>query len=501
MLTPRPLPPAEIRRRLPPRALAAWVWAAFRDRLPRLPTSPGPVTRSRRQADLTRALRKAGFREHDQRLAALIATDPDSLEPEAGPDVRLLAALVAQDEGRADRWLRYAAADLRRLAPRLEPHPRDHAYLHGLQALALGGLLFDDPAALAWRKTALPRYWEELQHQVLDDGVIRHRSPALLGAALRDALAAHALWRAAGFVAPNDVHRRLRRMARAFGRLSRPGLGTHRFGDALPLDGPTAMGIQELARGVLGEDVSPPAGAWALPAGGYFGFSDGSDIVRLAVTAGRMAAADLPSGEHADALSFELDLQGRALVVDPGGAGPAGIPPALRTWSRGTVAHNTVAVDGGDQMPILSGGWTGESAELTDVEARPADGAFELSATVHHVGGIVHRRGLRCGADGLEVRDRVEGAPGRRVASLVHFAPDVRLQAVGRVLEARIGAITLELVPIGANRLDIVIAERRRPCQGWTVDPALGAVPSPVVVVEQPDYDGREIGYTLRWRG
>jgi hypothetical protein len=413
--------------------------------------------------------------------------------------VRLLAALVGQDEARAELWLRRAYADLRALAPRLEPHPRDRTYLDGLHALALGGLLFDDPAALAWRKAALPRYWDELQHQVLDDGTLRERSPGLLGPALRDALLAHALWRAAGFVAPNDVHRRLRRMARAFGRLSRPGIGTHRFGDAAPLDAQASAGILELARNALGEEVLPPAGPWALPAGGYYGFSTAGGDVRLAVTTGRMDLADLPAGEHADALSFELDLGGKPLIVDAGSAGAVEVGPALRAWARGSWAHNTVVVDGADQMRILAGGWTADAAEVTDVDARPGERSFELTASVHHAGGPVHRRRVACGPDGLEVRDRVEGAAGRRVATLVHFAPEVRLQSVARALEARIGGVVLELSPVGATRLDVVIAERRRPCQGWVLDPARGATPAPVVIVEQTDYDGREIGYTLRW--
>ena len=500
MPTPRPLPPAEVRRRLPHRARAAWIWAALRDRLPQLPLAPRPVTRSRRLADLTRALRKAGLREHDPKVAALLASDPATSPRDVDPGTRLLAALVAQDEGRADQWFREAQAELRRLAPRLEPHPRDHAFLRGLHGLALGGLLFDDPVALAWRKSALPRYWDELLHQVLEDGTLRERSPALLGATLRDALAAHALWRAAGFVAPNEVHRRLRRMARAVGRLARPDLGTWRFGDVAALDGTTAGATLELARLGLGEDVVPPAGPWALPSAGFYGFTSPQGEVRLAVTTGRMDLADLPVVEHADALSFELDLGGRALVVDAGSAGEAEVAPSLRTWARGTWAHNTAVVDGADQMRILPGGWTGDTAEVTDVEARPAEGAFELTASVHHVNGPVHRRRLACGTAGLEVVDRVEGAAGRRVATLVHFAPEVRLQAVARSLEARLGSRVLELTPIGATRLDVVIAERRRPCQGWILDPVRAAVPAPVVILEQPDYDGREIGYTLRWQ-
>ncbi|MGH7586954.1 MAG: heparinase II/III domain-containing protein [Gemmatimonadales bacterium] len=496
MLQRRPIPPAEIRRRLPRKELAAWLWAALRDRLPSLPASTRPVARSRRAGDLARALRKAGLREFDLRIAALAEREGEG-DLAAGPDLLVLAALSAPDDPRADAWLRRAHAALRDSVRRLEPHPRDWRFLAGLHALGLGGLAYDDADALAWRRTLLPKYWAELQAQVLDDGVPEDRSPGVLAAVLRDALAAHALWRAAGFTAPHEVNRLLRRMARAFARLSRPGLGSHRFGEGALVSGDAREGILQLAKSVLGEEAAEPSGPWALPASGYFGYALPELGVRLAVTAGRCRSGDLPACEHADAFSFELDVGGRAIVADPGPSTPA--TGSIRGWARTTPAHSTVTVDGTDQIELVGAVWSGERGQVVAAEARPDHQSFEFSGSIRHWGGPVHHRVLRCAGDALEIRDRVEGADGRTVRSVLHFAPEVRLQAVGRALEARAGSLALEITPFGATRLDVVIAERRQPCQGWYLDPARGAVPAPAVLFEQREYDGRELGCVLRW--
>ena len=496
MPSPRPFPPPAVRRRLPRSVVMAWVWAALRDRLPSLPVTARPVSRSRRAGDLSRALRKAGLRESDTRIARLLDGEGEG-DPELGADIQVLAALAALDDPRADAWLRRAHAQLRGSVRRLEPHPRDWRYLAGLHALGLGGLAYDDADALAWRRTVLPKYWAEFQAQVLDDGVHEDRSPGVLATTLRDALAAHALWRAAGFTAPHDVTRLLRRMARAFARLSRPGLGTHRFGEGALVSGDDRAGILQLAKAVLGEEAAEPTGPWALPASGYYGFAVPEQGVRLAVTAGRCRTGDLPAGEHADAFSFELDVAGRAIIADPGPSAPANA--SVRGWARTTPAHSTVTIDGEDQIELIAGAWSGQRGEVSAAEARTDEQRFEFVGTVRHWGGPVHHRVLRCAGDALEVRDRVEGADGRTVRSILHFAPEVRLQAVGRALEARAGPLALEVTPFGATRLDVVIAERRQPCQGWHID-VHGAVPSPAVLFEQREYDGRELGCVLRWR-
>ena len=69
----------------------------------------------------------------------------------------------------------------------------------------------------------------------------------------------------------------------------------------------------------------------------------------LAFDCGQPSPPYLPAHAHADALSFQLWVDGSPVVVDPGTFTYE--PGAQRDWFRGTRAHSTVAVDG-DQFEL-----------------------------------------------------------------------------------------------------------------------------------------------------
>ena len=58
---------------------------------------------------------------------------------------------------------------------------------------------------------------------------------------------------------------------------------------------------------------------------------------------------------HYDLLSIEAMAGGRPLIVDPGRCTYSEHPPNLRHWFKGTAAHNTVMVDGLEQIPYRRG--------------------------------------------------------------------------------------------------------------------------------------------------
>ncbi|HEX8722079.1 MAG TPA: alginate lyase family protein [Pyrinomonadaceae bacterium] len=71
---------------------------------------------------------------------------------------------------------------------------------------------------------------------------------------------------------------------------------------------------------------------------------------------------------HYDALSFEAYARGRALVVDPGRYTYSEHGENWRRWFKGTAAHNTVCVDGLDQMPYRGGKPKGPTAQCRLLE-------------------------------------------------------------------------------------------------------------------------------------
>ncbi|HEV8260073.1 MAG TPA: heparinase II/III-family protein, partial [Burkholderiales bacterium] len=89
----------------------------------------------------------------------------------------------------------------------------------------------------------------------------------------------------------------------------------------------------------------------AFPAGGYYILGcdfETENEIRLIVDAGPLGYQTIAAHGHADALAFTLSVSGLAFLIDPGTFAYHTEAP-WRRYFRGTVAHNTVCVDGQDQ--------------------------------------------------------------------------------------------------------------------------------------------------------
>jgi hypothetical protein len=106
------------------------------------------------------------------------------------------------------------------------------------------------------------------------------------------------------------------------------------------------------ARGLRDYDAlaahTPVAESRAFPDGGYYVMRDGwtSDANYMLLDAGPHGATALNYGHaHADALAFEVSARGRRLLVDPG-TYTYTASKEMRDWFRGSIAHNSLTVDG-----------------------------------------------------------------------------------------------------------------------------------------------------------
>jgi hypothetical protein len=133
------------------------------------------------------------------------------------------------------------------------------------------------------------------------------------------------------------------------------------YGDVLALAG-DLLGREDLqwvAR--AGAAGAPPARRHvSFPEGGYHVQRSGWGDRGRAYEDERFLIFDCgPLGDgghgHYDVLSVEIAAGGRALVVDPGRYTYDEQVPNLRHWFKGTAAHNTVVVDGCDQVPYRRG--------------------------------------------------------------------------------------------------------------------------------------------------
>lgn len=145
------------------------------------------------------------------------------------------------------------------------------------------------------------------------------------------------------------------RDARAQGYLA--PLGAALFGDAELADGDFPdeaawlMGMAGLER-FRSLPRARPAESVSFPEGGFHVLRGVGAVVT--VSAGAQGQRGVGGHSHNDKLSFELHLDGRPVIVDPG-TGTYTREPSVRNAFRSTAAHNTLQVDGLEQAPLEPG--------------------------------------------------------------------------------------------------------------------------------------------------
>lgn len=158
-------------------------------------------------------------------------------------------------------------------------------------------------------------------------------------------------------------------------------------------------------------------GGWSL---GFFA-SDG------------FAGESEPGHTHNDKLSFTLGFKGVPFFVDPG-SGVYTRDPKVRNCFRGTAQHSTLRFGDLEQNSFRGlFGYTrcgGASLEVTE-----ADGAVVLSGATDCWAtrlGVIHKRVVEVGSEGVVVKDSVEGAePAVAATRSFVLAPEADVSVIG----------------------------------------------------------------------
>ena len=184
---------------------------------------------------------------------------------------------------------------------------------------------------------------------------------------------------------------------------------------------------------------------------------------------------------HYDMLNVELAASGKPLVVDPGRYtyhADAGSP--WRHWFKGTAAHNTVTVDGLDQVPYRPGRPRKPLPRATLLGRFESDGLDVLCGeAVSPCYDAVHqRRILFVAGEYWIIEDRLTGARRHRYDLRFHLAPDASGRTVvygGAHPAAKAPGLALMFGAAHSIALE----------NGW-VSPRYGIrQPAPVVVVTE----------------
>jgi uncharacterized heparinase superfamily protein len=377
---------------------------------------------------------------------------------------------------------------------RLEHHLGANHLQVNYKALAIAGLYFEGGQACRWRERGFAGSWRAVTTQVLADGVHYERSPMYHAIALGDFLELVAFADAVGEAVPEEARTRVQEMVRAFGVLSRPDGTLHLFNDAANGIAPGRAELERMAKAVLGVDMGTPVGRVALPEGGYWGWIDREQGMRLVLDCGDPGPAHQPAHAHCDLLSFELDLGGRPVVVDSGVSGYAGDP--LREYVRSTRAHNTVQVGRREQSEVWSVFRMGRHARVTSAQL-DQQGHFRFTGAYQlHDGSATHERTFDWDGSRLLVEDRVAGAEGEAVRSFIHLHPDLEVEYEADHLVVTGNGCRITIRVGGADRVRVGQGSEAG-LEGWYCPRFGTALAAPVIALEAARYDGRAMWYEI----
>ncbi|MBN8610210.1 MAG: heparinase II/III family protein [Deltaproteobacteria bacterium] len=232
------------------------------------------------------------------------------------------------------------------------------------------------------------------------------------------------------------------------------------FGDSAPRSAPRTSEIAAWARsmGLLASRVvEHAAGAMrrrTLPRSGFSRVT--GERMDVLLTHGPFGAPSQPGHAHCDLFAFELDVDGRRVIVDPGVH--AYHDPTWRSHTRTSASHATPTVEGREQAEIWSRfrcGWRPRS-----IEARWTDDRVICEARAfgpHHATTL--RRALQITPESLRLEDAIDDAS--EMSSALPLAPDLdaELEGARAVRVTRHGESVLSVQLLSEGRITIERAE------------------------------------------
>jgi hypothetical protein len=372
----------------------------------------------------------------------------------------------------------------------LERDLRGNHLLKNAVAMFIAGTLLNN----AHRKAGVALLKREVHAQFLSDGGHAERSPMYHAQALADLILATAV------ASPNPewlagaVERGI-----AFLHGVTHGDGrSAQFNDGAAEEGLSPATAHALARKFYW-GIAAPESSQAYAASGFYRLAAGGDAGLLIVKAGDSTLDHQPGHAHSDLLSFEYSLGGHRVLVNAGTHGYAGSP--YRTYCRSTAAHNTVRINGQEQL---------EHWSVFRV-ARRVHGRVEtwdpivpaLRASYQTRAGQRHERSIAWDARGWwRVLDRIIGRGDLIVESFLHVHPDCLVEGVEEIdlgtysCRVTAGDKCITLVMAGAGRIEKVQG-CEAPCQGWYFPRFGEAVPAPALVLHAAGSDAVSLGYAI----
>jgi uncharacterized heparinase superfamily protein len=324
------------------------------------------------------------------------------------------------------------AVQTRWLAQRLEVHLLGNHLFTNAKALVFAGILFQGQEAEAWMNKGLRILKKQVPEQILPDGGHFERSTMYHALTFEDMLDICNLVNAFPDSIPFDWRdevngwwARIVPMRRWLAAMSHPDGEISFFNDAAmgiaPFPGELNAYAERLgfmSQPELSESVTH------LSNSGYIRLKKGPAVMLLDVAP--VGPDYLPGHAHADTLSFEFSLFGKRVLVNSGtseyGNG------TNRQKQRGTMAHNTLTIDGENSSEVWGGFRVARRAYPFDLNINKTDSTLKIHCAHNGykrlAGSPVHHREWRLSDSRLMVCDTIQGGF-QRAVTRIHLHPSI----------------------------------------------------------------------------
>ncbi len=323
-------------------------------------------------------------------------------------------------------WLDSLATQTRFLSQNLEYHLLGNHLFANAKALVFAGLFFKGEESDYWYQLGISIIKKELPEQVLSDGGNFELSPMYHAIFLEDLLDLANIHKTYGKSFPDNIVTKILKMLEWLKTMCHPDSQIAFFND-------TTLGVAPSFIELL--NYSEQLGITYknhklnrlthLEASGYVRLEQ-SKLVLIA-DVGNIGPDYIPGHGHADALSFELSLFDKRVIVNSGiSTYEIGLD---RCEQRGTELHSTVVIDGKNSSQVWSGFRVANRAKVSVIKKFENSKGIEISAS--HDGyknlkkGVVHFRNWSVYSNSIKIVDNIIGKGVHNVRSVLPLHPSV----------------------------------------------------------------------------
>ncbi len=321
---------------------------------------------------------------------------------------------------------------------------------------------------------------KELEEQILEDGGHYERVPMYHLHVFLDLLAVMGVLKEP----PEFLKNALSKMYAYLEKITLSDSDIPLFGDSVHGHLPTSEKALQVGGKYLPVSGNTHESCISLPQSGYYIYKNEKEpCFNLIVRAGESGPHFQLAHSHCDQLSYELLFGQRRLIVDSGMHGYAGSP--YRIFQRSTRAHNTVYIEGEEQLECWSTFRVARRGKALWTVWEPYEDGQLFAGAFQYYTGSIHTRAMYLLPDkGLLCWDWIETQKEKNIYNLIHLHPNMQVEMTNFSILLQCDRIKISVCPVDNEFLEIITGSSQ-PQQGWYSECFGSVIPNPVIVLKK----------------